>query len=247
MKIQQIERPPNLSKCFFVFQLEELFTQFEAVESVEAADEFARELNVGDLVFANRDDEALSGVGIDDDVGGLQRGIAEEAVGVEVPVLDIVEGFLVGGNALEPAERRDHGEKEMEFGVFGNERLLEDDGLRGVEAGGEIVDGDLQRVFGDGGGVGVVAGERVPVGNEIETFVGRIGLKLDPVLKSAEVVADVETAGGAHAGEDPVGGGGVGQKSLASQRAKLTVYSLQSTAPKQNLGNGITTEVAERP
>ena len=208
MKIQQIERPPNLSKCFFVFQLEELFTQFEAVESVEAADEFARELNVGDLVFANRDDEALSGVGIDDDVGGLQRGIAEETVGMQVLAGDIVDLFFVGGDAFEPAERRDHGQKQVEFGVFGNQGLQEDDGFLRVEAGGQIVDGDLQGVFGNGRGIAVVGREGVPVGDEIQAVVGGIVLETDPVLERAEVVADVQASGGAHAGEDAFAGGG---------------------------------------
>src|SRR6267142_3217 len=77
----------------------------------------------------------------------------------------------------------------------------------GVEAGGQEVDGDLKGVFGDGGGVGVVGGEGVPVGYEVEAFVVGIGLELDPVLQGAEVVADVETSGGAHAGEDSVCGG----------------------------------------
>ncbi len=66
----------------------------------------------------------------------------------------------------------------------------------------------MEGVFGDGGGVGVIAGEGVPVGDEVEAVVGRIGLQSDPVLESAEVIADVETAGGAHAGENAFGGGG---------------------------------------
>ena len=92
--------------------------------------------------------------------------------------------------------------------MFGDLGLEEDGGFGGVEAGGQEIDGDLEGVFGDGGGVGVVAGEGVPVGYEVETFVVGIGLELDPVLERAEIVADVETSGGAHAGDDAVGGGG---------------------------------------
>src|SRR5271169_4555301 len=92
----------------------------------------------------------------------------------------------------------------MEFGVCGDLGLEEDGGFGGVEARGEEVDGDLQGVFSDGGGVGVVGGEGVPVGDEVEALVGGIGLQLDPVLQGAEVVADVETSGRAHAGEDSV-------------------------------------------
>src|SRR6267142_3764236 len=76
----------------------------------------------------------------------------------------------------------------------------------GVEAGGQEVDGDLEGVFGDGGGVGVIGGEGMPVGDEVEAFVVGIGLELDPVLQGAKVVADVETSGGAHAGDDSVCG-----------------------------------------
>jgi len=93
----------------------------------------------------------------------------------------------------------------MEFGVFGDLGLEEDGGFGGVEAGGQEIDGDLEGVFGDGGGVGVVAGEGVPVGYEVETFVVGIGLELDPVLEGAEVVADVQTSGGAHAGDYSIG------------------------------------------
>ena len=40
----------------------------------------------------------------------------------------------------------------------------------------------------------------VPVGGEEEA--GVLGLQLDPVFQDAVVVAEVETPGGAHAGED---------------------------------------------
>src|SRR5271157_3446375 len=99
----------------------------------------------------------------------------------------------------------------MEFGVFGDLGLEEDYGFLRVEAGGEEIDGDLQGVFGDGGGVGVIAGEGVPVGYEVEAVVGGIVLQEDPVLESAEIVADVKTSGGAHAGEDATGFGRCGQ------------------------------------
>ncbi len=75
---------------------------------------------MGDLIFAYGDEEGFARIGVHDDVGGLEGGIAEEAVGVEIFVADVFEGFFVGGDAFEPAERRDHGEEEMEFGVFGD-------------------------------------------------------------------------------------------------------------------------------
>src|SRR5580692_2327709 len=106
----------------------------------------------------------------------------------------------------------------MELGVFDDLGLLEDDGLRGIEAGSEIVDGNLQNIFGDGGSVGVIAGQGVPVGYEVEAVVSGVVLQFDPVLESSEVVAYVETSGGAHAGENAFGGRDVGQKSLASKK-----------------------------
>jgi hypothetical protein len=42
----------------------------------------------------------------------------------------------------------------------------------------------------------------MPIGDEEETFVLRIVLELDPIFEGAEVVADVEAAGGAHAAQD---------------------------------------------
>jgi hypothetical protein len=187
--IKKLEK--DIATEFTILLGEDFGADVEAVVKIESADEFAGELDVGDLVFAYGDEETLAGVTVHDNVGGLEGGIAEEAVGVEILVGDVVEGFFVGGDAFEPAEGRDHGEEEVEFGVFGDEGLQEDDGFVWVEAGGEVVDGDLKRVFGDGGGVRVIAGEGVPVGDKVEAVVGRIGLEFDPVLERAEVVADV--------------------------------------------------------
>jgi hypothetical protein len=76
----------------------------------------------------------------------------------------------------------------------------------------------LQNIVGGRGGVGVIAGQGVPVGYEIEAVVSGIVLQFDPILESAEIVADVEAPGGAHARENAFGGGDVGQKSLASEK-----------------------------
>jgi len=92
----------------------------------------------------------------------------------------------------------------MQLGVFADKRLLEDDGFFRIETGGEIVGGDFDGVLGDGAGVGVVAGEGVPVGDEVETVVGGIVLQADPVLERPEIVADVQAAGGAHAADDAI-------------------------------------------
>ena len=49
---------------------------------------------MGDLVFADGDEEGFAGLGVHDDVGGLESGIAEEAVGVEILVGDVFEWLL---------------------------------------------------------------------------------------------------------------------------------------------------------
>ena len=147
---------------------------------------------MADLVFADRNEERSAFFAVDDDVGGLQARIAEESVGVEIFVCDVFEGFFVGGDALEPTERRDHREQQVKFGVFGDQRLLEDDGFLRIEAGGQVVGDDFDRVLGDLRRVGVIAGERVPVGDEVEAVVFGIVLEANPVLQRAEIVADVQ-------------------------------------------------------
>jgi hypothetical protein len=42
----------------------------------------------------------------------------------------------------------------------------------------------------------------VPIGHEEKAFILGIVLQLDPILEGAEVMADVEAPGGAHAAED---------------------------------------------
>ena len=72
----------------------------------------------------------------------------------------------------------------------GDVRLLEDDGAAGVEAGGEKVERDLEDVLLHAGGVGVVGGEGVQVGDEEEAVV--VVLEVDPVVQRTHVVAEVQ-------------------------------------------------------
>jgi hypothetical protein len=120
----------------------------------------------------------------------------------------------------------------MEFSVFRDLGLLEEDGFGGVEARGQEIDGDLDGVFSDGGRVGIVAGEGVPVGDEIQAVVGGIVLETDPVLERAEVVADVEASGGAHTGENSFDS--VGQEDVLGWIVRFrwykTVFSDQTSA-----------------
>ena len=46
----------RLKKCSLVLRLKNLPVDFESIKTIEAADEFAAEFYVGDLVFAYRDE-----------------------------------------------------------------------------------------------------------------------------------------------------------------------------------------------
>ena len=134
------------------------------------------------------------------DVGSLQERIAEKTVGSEVALLQILDLFFVGGYALEPGKRRDHGEQQLQLGVLQHARLNEQGGFRGIEADGKPVDGDLQGVFGDRGRVFVMRRESMPIGDEEEAL--EFFLKLEPILESAKKMAQMETPGGPHAAQD---------------------------------------------
>ena len=75
-----------------------------------------------DLVLAHRHVRRP----VDQDVGALQQRIAEEAVRREVFFLELLLLILVGRHALQPAERRDHRQQQVQLGVLGHARLDED-------------------------------------------------------------------------------------------------------------------------
>ena len=194
----------------FLRQLVEV--RLAAVEVVEAARDLARQLDVRRLVLAHRHVGRL----VDQDVGRLQQRVAEEAVGREVAVLELVHLVLVGRHALEPAERRAHRQQREQLGVLGQAALDEDGRVVGVDAGGEPVDHHVVDVLLDDAALFVVRRQRVPVGDEVEAL--ELGLQAHPVLQRAVVVAEVQRAGRAHAREDalarfvpaPAAGAGVG-------------------------------------
>ncbi len=106
---------------------------------IEAARDLARHLHVRHLVLAHRHEAPA----IEQDVGALQQRVAEEAVGGEVLFLELLLLILVGRHALEPAERRDHRQQQMQLGVLGHVRLDEQRRDAGIEAGGQPVDQHL--------------------------------------------------------------------------------------------------------
>ena len=62
----------------------------------------------------------------------------------------------------------------MQLRVLRNHRLLKKYALRRVESCRQIIDHDLQRVLRHARRIRVIAGQRVPIRNEVEAFVGRI-------------------------------------------------------------------------
>src|SRR5215475_7071941 len=78
--------------------------------------------------------------------------------------------------------------------MFGHERLDEDGRLIRIEPGGQPVGDYRHRIFVDLRRVRVIAGERVPIGDEMVALVNV--LQLDPVFKRALVIAEVQTTRG---------------------------------------------------
>ena len=87
----------------------------------------------------------------------------------------------------------------MQLGVLHDVALDEEHALLRIEAGGEKIHRHFERVLFHRGGVGVVGGERVVVGDEEVALV--LVLHADPVMQRAHVVAEVQLAGRAHAAE----------------------------------------------
>ena len=88
---------------------------------IETARDLAGEFDVRNLVFADR-----YAIGtIDQDVCTLQQRIAEKTVGGKILVGQFFLLVLVRRNALEPSERRDHRQQQMQFRVLRHPRLDE--------------------------------------------------------------------------------------------------------------------------
>lgn len=81
---------------------------------IEASRHLPRQLDMRHLVLADRHQPGL----VDQDVRRLQQGIAEETVSGQIPLLQFLLLILVTGHPFQPAERRDHGEQQMQFGML---------------------------------------------------------------------------------------------------------------------------------
>ena len=128
-------------------------------------------------------------------------GIAEEAVGRQILFLELRLLVLVGRHALEPAQRRDHRQQQMQLGVLGHVRLHEQGRDPGVQARGQPVDEHVVDVLLQPRRVLVAGGQRVPVGDEEVALV--LVLQFHPVAQRAVKIAQMQRPGGPHAGQHP--------------------------------------------
>jgi len=165
---------------------------------VEAARDLARELDMRHLILAHRH---LVGT-VDQDVGALQQRVAKEAVGRKVFLGQLFLLILVGRHPFQPAQRRHHRQQQMQLGVFDHLRLDEQGRFGRINAGRQPVDDHFPGRLLDAERIVVMRGQRVPVGNKEQAFV--FMLQPDPVFQDAVVVAKVQAAGGAHAGENAI-------------------------------------------
>ena len=153
---------------------------------VEFGGDVAGDFDVLFLVLADGDEVTV----VDEDVCGHEDGVGEQAViGGEA-----ASGFVfVAVAVFEHGHGCQRAEDPCEFTDFGDIALAEERGFGWVEAAGEEVEGEVEDVGAEGFGV-LETGERVVVGDEVEgvAFV----LEGDGGLHHAEVVAEVQTAGG---------------------------------------------------
>ena len=163
---------------------------------VEAAGDLAHQFQVSHLVGPDRH---IAGA-IHQDVRRLQHGIAEKPVGAQVPVVQLRLHVPVGRRPLQPANRRDHRQQQVQFGVLRHLRLDEDGRGARVDARGQPVDDHVEGVPLDILGIVVAGGERMPVSDEEIALV--LVLQPYPVLDYPVVVTEVQAPGRAHAGSD---------------------------------------------
>ena len=186
---------------------------------VELDGDVAGQLEMLLLVLADRH----MGGEIGEDVGGHQVRIGEQADG---GVLAVLAGLLLElGHAVQPAHAGDAVEHPGELGMGGDLALVEDDMRLGVDAGGDEGrrhlagrGGELLRILPDR--------DRMHVDDAIDAVVGR--LQLDEALDGAEIVAEMQVAGGLDARKDP--GCEVGHVILFARRGG---FMTEATKPRK--------------
>ena len=137
------------------------------------------------------------------DVRSLTDGVAEEAhrdAGLKVAHMDLA---LDGGVALQAA----HGDEvhivEAQLSQFRHHGLDENMGLGGVDAAGQIVQRHLQDVLAHLFRVVGVIGQGLCIGDHNVDLIVLAGvLQAHPLLQGTDIVAHMQAAGGAVAGQN---------------------------------------------
>ncbi len=169
-----------------------------AERKIELRRDVARHLEVLLLIASDGDLVRV----VDEDVGGHEHRVREEACIGREPFRDLV---LVGRRALEEPHRRDGEENPEELGDLGNVGLAKERHVRvrWIEAEREVVERDVARQLAELVGV-THGGQRVEVRDEDEALVAR-RLKLEKLRNRAEVIAEVDLARGLDAGKNTHG------------------------------------------
>ena len=162
---------------------------------VELLRDVARQFEMLFLVLADRH----VGGAIDQNVGRHQRRIGIES---DRSIFAVLAGlFLELGHPVEPAEARDAIEDPGQFGVLGHLALVEHDMLCGIDPTGDEGRGDLPDRVGQLGGV-LPHRDRVQIDDAINAVVAV--LQFDEALDGAEIVAEMQVAGGLHPRKNPL-------------------------------------------
>ncbi len=166
-----------------------------ANQGVEAADYLVGLLQHGQLILAHRHVSGTKG----GDVGGLADRVDEEAGGQAALEPFLLDLGLHRGVALQPGDTDQVEVIGRELGEGGQGTLQAEGGPGGIQADGQVVGHHLQYVVGHLGRVVAVVGERLQIGDHHELAVMVLGL--DALAQGADVMADVQPAGGAVAGQ----------------------------------------------
>ncbi len=167
-----------------------------AHQTVEAAHYLVGLLQHGQLIFPHRHMGGAKG----GDVGGLADRVDQKTgrqAALEPFLLDL---RLDGGVALQPGDADQIEVIGGELGEGGQGTLQAESGPGGVETGGQIVGHHLQHVIGHLGRIVTIVGQRLQIGDHHELAVMVLGL--DALAQWADIVAYVQFAGGAIAGQD---------------------------------------------
>src|SRR6266702_2106055 len=110
-----------------------------AIEMVEAAGYFTGDFQVRQLVLSDR----YAGGLVENDVGRHQHRVAEKAEGGQILGFQVVLHLLVGRASLQPGDRRDHRQDQVQLGMVRHQALAEDDAFCRVKPEGDPIEHHL--------------------------------------------------------------------------------------------------------